>query len=793
VNARSLAVLGLTVAVFLAMGGWAARHLELATGVTHFLSAGTDAGLARISRQLADSAPTRTMVLSVGAPELPTAIAAAREWGRILEQNPEAESVRTGPGQDLAPTVFELYFPRRFLFLSPRPETELPVRLSDGGLRETARQLRAELALPEAPLTQKIAGSDPLLAFPSLLRRFEEARLGGLQVVEGAFVDGDASHAILLLTTRHSAFDASHQAPLERSMERSFADLDRHHGGVLELERSAVHRFAAAAERRARQDLTRISSVSAAGIALLFLAVFRSPILLLLSMLPLVGGVLAALVVCICAFQELHAVTLVFGATLIGVCIDYPIHYVNHRLLFPGGGDTWAALRRVGPALAMGASTTVAGFLGLAWSDFPGIFELAVFAGVGVLAALFATCSLLPPLAPARSRSSGLQRRLAEGFAHLLDALRRRPLPLAALPFTALVLCLAGLPRISWQDDLSALSLPLDPEWVAEDARVRARVSRMEEGRFVLALAQDDETALRRNDAAHARLTAAREQGQLEDFRSLHAFLWSRDLQTRNFSALAAIPGVGARAVAALDAEGFRPEAFAGFVEALSAPPPKPLALDDLLDSPLAPLLHPFYVELDDGVGLLTYLRGVSDPAALERAFAGLDGVHYFDQDRFLAEVYGRYRTRASALILAGLVAVVALLQLRYRRLRLSFAAAAPAMLAAASTLALLSLLGVPVSLLHLLGSLLVLSFGVDYGIFLVESRGNADTVAASTLSIAVACASTCLSFGLLATSSFPALRDLGATTALGVLFSLILAPTALLLSEPAPWRKASS
>ena len=32
-------------------------------------------------------------------------------------------------------------------------------------------------------------------------------------------------------------------------------------------------------------------------------------------------------------FGELHVMTLVFGSTLIGVCIDYPIHFFNHHAL----------------------------------------------------------------------------------------------------------------------------------------------------------------------------------------------------------------------------------------------------------------------------------------------------------------------------------------------------------------------------------------------------------------------------------------------------------------------------
>jgi len=59
----------------------------------------------------------------------------------------------------------------------------------------------------------------------------------------------------------------------------------------------------------------------------------------------------------------------------------------------------------------------------------------------------------------------------------------------------ALLICAVGLPRVVWRDDPFALGAPLDPELAAEDARVRARVSRMDTGRFVVLLAPDLETA----------------------------------------------------------------------------------------------------------------------------------------------------------------------------------------------------------------------------------------------------------------------------------------------------------
>jgi predicted exporter len=723
------------------------------------------------------------MVLSIAGPDLATALAATRQWETILETHPEVESLRRGPGPDVAHAVHELYFPRRFLLLSDHPEDELRERFSAAGLRAVAETLRDALALPEGQLAKELAPADPMLAFPSLLRRFEAALQGGLQVVDGCFADVATSSAVLFLTTRHSAFDLEHQAPFASFLEAGFAELDERFGGSLRLERSSVHRFAVASEKRARRDMQRISGISLAGIALLFIVVFRSPRLLAIASVPLAAGVLSATSAGLLLFGKLHVMTVAFGSTLIGVCIDYPIHMIVHYRLVPTSGGPQESLRRVGGAITMGALTTVAGFAGFAWSGFPGVREIGVFAAVGILGALAATCLLLPPLLPRTPRTSSVEHATARALGRLLHAMQARRASSALISLGAVLLCLAGLPRVTWQDDVYALAEPPEAEWVREDARVRARISKMDAGRFVVVVAGDEETALQRNDVVYRRLVAARAAGLIESFHSLHTFLFSRALQERNASVLAKLPDLAGRTIAALEAEGFRGQAFAPFVHDLAQSPADPLQLEDLRRSPLADAIAPLHFELDGRVAVLSLLRGVADPATLEAALADLEGVHYFDQQRFIANVYGRYRSRTMLLILVGLVAVVGLLTLRYRRLRTALVVALPALAAAACTLALIALIGVPINLLHLLGLLLVLSIGVDYAIFLVESRSQSQGVPAAMLSLCVACGSTCLAFGLLSASSFPALQAVGVTTGIGVVLSLVLAPIALVLS----------
>jgi len=460
--------------------------------------------------------------------------------------------------------------------------------------------------------------------------------------------------------------------------------------------------------------------------------------------------------------------------------MDYPIHLFNHRALGRSDGGVDDALRRVWPGIALGGLTTIVGFGGLALSDFPGIQEVGVFAIAGVLGALCATRWWVPSLAPETWPVTRLQRRGADALANLLELLRRRRLWIAALPLSAVVLTAVALPTLVWQDDVTALA-DRSEVLLAEDGRVRARVGGTEPGRVIAAVGDTWEQAVARNDAAAALLEGLVAETPELRARSVHALLWSEALQRRNLEAVAAAPDLAGRMNDALTAEGFVPEAFAPFAQDLQAETP-PLTYAALEASPVGRLIRPFAVKVDGRPALLTFLRGGGELEELRRGLGPLDGVHVFDQRAFLSAAFAEHRARTLELILLGLAGVFFVVLGRYRRLGPSVAAFAPAVLAAGVAAAILALMGTALHLLHLASLLLVLSMGVDYGVFLVESARQSTGLAATMASIVVAAVSTLLGFGLLALSDNPALRAIGVTTTLGILASVVLAPTALLL-----------
>lgn len=779
----------------LSMAAWTATHLSVRNDVTAFLPAGADPVLAALSRRLSESELSRTVVLTVASHDLEAALAGAARIAEGLRANPDVAWVRDGIDDDAFERVYALYFPRRHAFLSDEPEREIPALTRDTALTERARTLKRGLAGPRAALLERIAPADPLLAFASQAERLREAQ-SQLALRGGRLVTRGGGHAVVFFGTRPSAYDAARQRAIQRALARLEREASVAAGAPLRVEQSGVGRFSARIEESLRRDVQRVAVASTLGIGALLLAFFRSPAALLLALLPGAVGLLAALTVGTLVFGTLNGLSLAFGLALLGVSIDYSLHWLCHRALRPEGEPAAATLRRLRPSLVLGGLTTLASLVGLAFANFPGFHQMGLLAAIGVGTALGVALTALPALA-GRTRAMRSAPALADRLAHGVWRLQRHRAAWGLLALACLGAGLAALPRVHWVDDLRELTV-LDPALLAEEERVRERVSHFDANRFAVVLAEPWQVALAANDRLHTVLEAEVRDGALAGFRSLHPFLRSEQLQRRNEEEIRVDPTLPARVDALYAAQGFRPGAFAPFAAALAAPPPPPLRLEALREAGFEDVVRGLVVEVEGSRAILTWLRGVEDAERVERAVAGVEGAQLFDQRRFLREVYREYRTRTLQVVASGAVAVLALLWLRYRRLRPTLAAFLPSLLVALALAALAAAFDVRANLLHLVGLVLVMGMGVDYGIFVVDSAGRGREVGVTLLALGLSCATTLLMFGVLAFSAHPVLHALGATAAVGVALSFALAPLALVVLRPgrpetAPDREAAS
>ncbi len=121
---------------------------------------------------------------------------------------------------------------------------------------------------------------------------------------------------------------------------------------------------------QANREINTIGWGSLAAVLLLVWLAFRSlrPILLVAASLLIGCGV--ALAVTVLVFGKVHVLTLVFGASLVGVAEDYGIHWFASRQAEPAD-RRWKLLRHLLPGLWLALLTSALAYLALGLAPFP--------------------------------------------------------------------------------------------------------------------------------------------------------------------------------------------------------------------------------------------------------------------------------------------------------------------------------------------------------------------------------------------------------------------------------------
>lgn len=776
--------LRLAAALILAAGlaSVLATQLRLTTDMSRMMPEGQERREASVARAIATSRLSRTMIVSLGAATDEEAVRAAAAFRQALESDPRIEgeiaSISNGPPEGIETALWQLYAPRRLGFAaSSAMEAERLV--GEEGLRAAAAKLKEELLSPLSALVTRTAPEDPFLSLPRLFAGLQAQAPEGLRVMRDQYL-APGHHAIVFVELSGSSFDATVAERALAAVDRAAAAAARAVPGLL-VESSALARFSVRARDAIRADVERVSFVSTAVIVLLCLLLFRSLRMVLLSILPIGLGMAAGLVALTWGVGEVHGITLAFGASLIGVCIDAVVHFYSHYLHSESESPR-RVMRRIAPAMALGALTTLVGFCVLSFSAFPGLSQAAILGAVGVSVAYLSAVVLLPDLVPEQRKTPAAFRALGEALLSLHKALSRRRRLVFGVAFGLCLGCCAGWSRLHYADDMRRM-VSFDPELEAEEERVRARVAKFDTSRFVVAAGPTDEAALVANEKALRVLRQAQEAGEVDAIQSVASLLPSAATQRSVQQSLRSAE-LEQRLPPLLEAAGFSAAAFEPFFRRLKEASSPPVTYADLAATPLASLVAPHRIELRGEVLWLTYLRGVQDADALSARLDSIEGAFFVDQTRLLSQIDHR-PLRLALLLGVGLILVVGFLLMRFKKPRSALAAMLPAVLATSCTVGVVSWMGESLNLVSVSALLMVLSMGADYGVFVVDAAARRDedeSLAATLSALCVAALSTVVSFSVLAVSEQQVLRSIGLIAAFGVALSFVFAQLGALL-----------
>lgn len=173
----------------------------------------------------------------------------------------------------------------------------------------------------------------------------------------------------------------------------------------------------------ASREISIIATVSMLVVIVLLIFIFRSVKPLLFSVGAILLSVGAAFIATLAVFHKMHVITLVFGTSLIGSCIDYSLHFFTHwagNQKFNSGKEI---KNHILSGLLMAIISTGICFAILLFAPFAILKQMSLFCLTGLISSFLTTVAIYPYIKLPTERGNV---RFTSGFAKVVSVLEQK-------------------------------------------------------------------------------------------------------------------------------------------------------------------------------------------------------------------------------------------------------------------------------------------------------------------------------------------------------------------------------
>jgi len=562
---------------------------------------------------------------------------------------------------------------------------------------------------------------------------------------------------MIMLTLADNPFSPNVQQTVLGEITAQKASL-KQAGIALRMSGMLLHAEAGASQ--AKHEISTIGLGSLIGIIIVMFWVFRQWQPLILMMFPVVVGCMTAASVCVLVFGQVHLITFAFGAGLVGVSIDYALHFICERQV----ASSEKVIRKIVLGLLLGLFSSVAAYAVQAFTPFPGLQQMAVFSVVGLCASWLTVVLCFPLMVQKESKYAFSAMAKLDALRAVFPRIEGRPV-LIILIVIMTIISIQTILNSPNHDDIRLLQTS-PPELIQQDQNVQKLLGGSSSSQFLLINESSLEACLQKEEQIVSVLENLTTKGQLLGYQALSQQLPSLKKQAENREL------VNQLYQHQLDSFytklGLSDDKLTAARLALKQAEGHYLAPDVWLQQRESEAWQDLIVTSGDGSSHSTIIRfkgSVSDEAkqALVTLSNNDSGITYVDQVQNISDVISTYRTEVTYWILIAYLGVFLVLLLRYKTQ--VWRVVLPPLVASLFTLALLVQLESGLTLFHLMALLLVLGIGLDMGIFLTEAESSSHT----WLAVSLSTYTSLLAFGLLALSNTPVLHQYGLTVLIGL------------------------
>ncbi len=608
--------------------------------------------------------------------------------------------------------------------------------------------------------------SDPQNQFADYLWKLTER--GNNTHHQGVWFNKEKTAALLLVELNLTNFNIDEQQLAIEKIYTDFNSLSKNNNLHIDVTGAANM---AVKTRAAIQSTSKwLSSIALILMSLLFWWAYRSLRLFFIAMLPLISAIVAALTITNIIFQQVHGIIIAFGITLLGVCLDYPVHLFSHHTKSKSPQQT---ILSIWPTLRLSVITTALAYLAMLGTGFSGLSQLSIFAISGLIISLLVTRWIVPSWLHFDFTKPSHQYLI---YLSLLKFSLNKKIFIGSTTFIFCLFIIVNNYNTIWSTNITDLS-PI-PESVKNlDKELRNSIGAPDVNHVFLLKDKDPERLLQRTEELKNKLQPLKNNMLVDNIYSAVDFIPSQKKQLFYQQQLPDISNLRGDLQSALTKLPFKKEFFNPFVNDITKSKTlNPIDVKQILDTPLGQhLQQDLFFKNNEWVSI-TRLSDVKSESALIKWLSLNPDIqtYYLNLRQATSSLMSDYQQTALYRLLFGSF-IIGLILLSVRSKLRAAIILLPIILAVLISVSIQIVLGTQLTLFHILALLLIVGIGLDYSLFFDRSWTSTQDYQHRLHGIFVSASSTLITFGILGFSDIPVLSALGQTVTFGVLGCFVL------------------
>jgi 1-acyl-sn-glycerol-3-phosphate acyltransferase len=659
-------------------------------------------------------------------------------------------------------------------------------RTAESSIEASVAQSRAKMQTPEGAWTKSLYLKDPLgLSYPFFRELREGAGAMEVSIENEMVLINQGRQVLITAQTSFPSGDSANESGLYSRLQDLQQKWNKAHP------EHTLHYFGGFAMAASNASQIKQDAVFTLLLALIIIfgllwMYYRSLLTSLVILFPALFGGLFALGIIGYTQPSVSGISLATGAVLLGIALDYSIHFVSH---FKHTGSVASTLKDISTPLITGSLTTILAYSALIFANSDLLSDFGIFAGLALSSALLFTLIALPVLV---------------NLLKITPDARKSGKPLFSFPeipakFSFPVLVALGVVTLIFYRQMDKVSFDGDPRNLSIQTDAMKKAEKLltpidPEKDIQLFVFASGDRAAEQNSSIFRSLLKKKEEGLVKSFSSSAPLAAPERLRTDRQLQWNSYWSAGNKSHVVqqkLDLEaannGFTATAFSDFVRLINGMDERDrseISSEELIEK--MGLDNLVYTHEGKPAYITTVVLDKANVAALKATIGSLDGVQLFYRAEMAESLLEVVKEDFNYILLVSASIVFLALLLFYGRLELALLSFLPMVISWIWILGLMVWLDVKFNFINIVFATFIFGLGDDFSIFMTDGllqryRQGRNKLSSYTSAISLSGLTVLIGTGVLFFASHPALRSIAVVSVPGILcivaVSLVLQP----------------